>query len=125
MPLQSKPFRGDAALEACLLHDSKHITPGSKGNHVRKIQDALTVLDDAQIDPAEIASGNYGPFTAAAVLSYKTARNIVNHRYQRKADNIVGKMTIAAMDSELCQSEVPSPRIPGVLYTMPWRVMFG
>jgi hypothetical protein len=47
----------------------------------------------------------YGPSTADAVLTYKTTRNIVNRSYQTQADNIVGKMTIAAMDKELLISD--------------------
>jgi hypothetical protein len=41
MPLQSKLFRGDRALEACLVNDSAHITEGAAGGHVGKIQTAL------------------------------------------------------------------------------------
>ena len=36
---------------------------------------------------------------ADAVLQFKVARDIVNRSYQTKADNIVGKMTIAALDA--------------------------
>src|SRR5262249_41293895 len=39
--------------------------------------------------------------TAAAVLAYKRKRNIVNRTYQAQADNIVGKMTMAALDREM------------------------
>jgi hypothetical protein len=56
-----------------------------------------------------IADGIYGHRTAAAVLAYKRARNIVNHKYQTQADNIVGKMTIAAFDRELLG--LPEPKV--------------
>jgi hypothetical protein len=106
MPLRSELFRGDAKLEAAAVSDPAHIVPGAAGEHVRKIQLALIQLDDAAI----AADGSYGPATAAAVLAYKQQRNIVNRSYQTKPDNIVGKMTIAALDQEMFDQEnQPSP----------------
>jgi hypothetical protein len=101
MPLQSKLFKGDQRLEACLIHDSAHVTPGTAGEFVTKIQKALFILDGAVIDPSE--QGIYGPSTADAVLAYKKRRKIINYSYQTQADNIVGKMTIASLDNELTQ----------------------
>ena len=105
MPLQSLLFRGDAKLEAAEVSDSAHITPGQHGEHVAKIQMALNILDNAGLN----ADGIYGPKTAGAVLAYKRKRNIVNRSYQTTADNIVGRMTIAAMDKELLAHEVGQP----------------
>ena len=68
MALQSKLFRGDPKLEAAAVSDPAHITIGAKGEHVRKIQQALTLLDSVNID----LEGAYGPETAAAVLQAKT-----------------------------------------------------
>jgi peptidoglycan hydrolase-like protein with peptidoglycan-binding domain len=90
MALLSTLFRGDALLEAALVSDPAHITPGARGPHVTKIQQALNTLDDADI----IEDAVYGRATADAVLAYKRKRNIINRRYQTQADNIVGKMTI-------------------------------
>ncbi len=101
MALFSARFRGDSKLEAAAVSDPAHITQGARGDHVRKIQLALIQLDGAKIDP----DGNYGPATAAAVLAYKRKRNIVNRSYQTQADNIVGKMTMAALDAELLLQE--------------------
>jgi peptidoglycan hydrolase-like protein with peptidoglycan-binding domain len=98
-------FKGDKKLEACLVHDSAHVTQGHQGEHVSKIQSALLTLNAARLDDDEIATKTYGPSTAAAVMAYKTRRGIINFSYQTKADNIVGKMTIAAMDREMCQLE--------------------
>src|SRR5262249_23232676 len=39
------------------------------------------------------------------VLAYKQKRNIVNRSYQTQADNIVGKMTMAALDLEMLSIE--------------------
>ena len=91
MPLISQFFRGDSKLEACLVGDAAHVTQGAAGDHVSKIQSALFVLDGAKIDNGELAAKQYGPSTAAAALSYKRKRSIINYSYQTQADNIVGK----------------------------------
>jgi peptidoglycan hydrolase-like protein with peptidoglycan-binding domain len=97
MALESQLFAGDPQLEAAAVSDPAHIVPGARGGHVRKIQLALIQLDGAAIDP----DGVYGPKTAAAVLAYKRSRNIINRSRQTQADDIVGKMTMAALDSEM------------------------
>ena len=110
MPLHSQLFRGVPALEACLVHDSAHITPGSQGAHVQLIQRALIYLGDRSIPTKEYAEGTYGPKTASAVLRFKRAKKIINYAYQTSADNIVGKMTIARLDREVCSKEY-DPRL--------------
>src|SRR3712207_2438721 len=101
MPLTSYVFAGDPKLEACLVKDSAHILTGAKGVHVRKIQAVLEAVDGADIADGEWQTMTYGPSTASAVLDYKTKRSIINKSYQNTADNIVGKMTIAALDKEI------------------------
>jgi len=101
MVLQSNLFRGDPKLEAAATSDPAHITPGATGPHVGKIQLALIQLDGAAIAQDSI----YGPATANAVLAYKRKRNIVNLSYQTQADNIVGRMTMAALDTEMAALE--------------------
>ncbi|MEP6879963.1 MAG: peptidoglycan-binding domain-containing protein, partial [Nitrosospira sp.] len=105
MSLQSQLFRGDPKLEAAAVSDSAHIVSGATGEHVRKIQLALIQLDGAAVDP----DGKYGPATAAAVLAYKRKRNIINRTYQTQADNIVGKMTMASLDSEILKRPPAEP----------------
>ncbi|MFO1236365.1 MAG: hypothetical protein U1F24_05005 [Alphaproteobacteria bacterium] len=105
MPLQSKAFAGDKALEACAVSDPAHVVPGATGPHVRKIQSTLKIVDNAAIDAAEASAGRYGPRTADAVLAYKTRRGIINRAYQSTPDNIVGKMTIAALDADMASYE--------------------
>jgi peptidoglycan hydrolase-like protein with peptidoglycan-binding domain len=107
MALNSHLFRGDGALEACLAQNSAHITSGARGSHVTKIQSALIDLDEAVIDQDELGRKIYGPSTAAAVLAYKQKRSIINRSYQSSADDIVGKMTIKAMDDELVAKQEP------------------
>ena len=111
MPLKSNLLSGDKQLEACAVRDPAHILPGSVGTHVARIQIALAILDGASIDSKEAKSHTYGPSTAAAVLAYKKKRNIINWSYQQQADNIVGKMTIAALDAEMWGKEKSDSRL--------------
>lgn len=108
MALQSKLFRGDSKLEAAAQVASAHILQGARGDHVAKIQQALIELDAAKIG----SDGIYGPATAAAVLAYKRKRNIINTSYQTQADDIVGIMTMARLDSEMLAKE-SKPTPPG------------
>jgi hypothetical protein len=112
MVLQSQLFRGDAKLEAAAVSDPAHVVPGAVGPHVAKIQQALGLLDGAVIDSGELQSMRYGRSTAASVLAYKTKRNIINISYQHAADNIVGKMTMAALDKEMLAREINPPDPP-------------
>jgi peptidoglycan hydrolase-like protein with peptidoglycan-binding domain len=94
-------FRGFPALDACLVDDQAHVKLGARGEHVRRIQRALVMMGDKTIPTTEYAAGLYGPLTAAAVLSYKQRRSIINRSYQTQPDDIVGKMTIAALDLDV------------------------
>jgi hypothetical protein len=105
MSLQSALLSDDRALQACLIDDRAHVTAGAVGEHVTKIHSALVVLDKASIDITELRESRYGPSTAAAVLAFKRKRQIINYSYETEADDIVGKMTIAAMDREMCAIE--------------------
>jgi hypothetical protein len=106
MALKSNLFAGDARLEACAVSNPDHVTPGATGPHVRKIQGAVMVLDGAVINKNEVEAGRYGPSTARAVLAYKRKRDIVNRSYQSQADDIVGIMTIKALDAEVLARQV-------------------
>src|SRR5260370_26764500 len=112
MSLKSKLLSGDPRLEACLVSDPAHITPGSRGDHVARIQLALNQLDDAEL----AFDGIYGLATAQAVTDYKNdpARRILQPS-QKTADNIVGKRTIASLDSEMLAAEQAGARLPLLL----------
>jgi hypothetical protein len=69
----------------------------------------LIQLDGTVISSDELQNAVYGPSTANAVLAYKQKRNIINRSYQTKADNIVGIMTMASLDSEMLKREQPKP----------------
>jgi peptidoglycan hydrolase-like protein with peptidoglycan-binding domain len=105
MALQSILLRGDAQLEAAATSDPAHITPGQRGEHVRKIQAALNLLDKAGLDLDAI----YGTKTANAVLGFKRKRSIINRNTQTTTDNIVGRMTMAALDKELSAFDASRP----------------
>lgn len=94
MALQSVLSKGDPKLEAAATSHAAHVTPGAFGLHVAKIPTALIQLDQASI----AVDSSYGPKTAAAVLAYKTKRNLVNPAYQTKPDNICGIVTITKIE---------------------------
>lgn len=106
MALRSDLFRDDTRLQACLVEDAAHVTPGTVGNFVIRIQLALRIVDRAFIDETEFTSGTYGPTTTLAVRAFKTSRNILN--FQGQIDDVVGKKTIRALDDELVGG--PAPR---------------
>jgi len=105
MSLASEMFRDDRRLQECLLHDRAHLTEGTVGPFVNKVQDALFVIDGLRCVPEERRMQRYGPTTAAAVQSFKKRRRIINRSYQTQADDIVGKMTIDALDKALVEKE--------------------
>lgn len=112
MPLQSRLFKGDRALEACLVQHSAHITEGATGEHVAKIHTALFAIDGLAVSPDELRNCFYGKSTVKAVLKFKTKRNIINYSYERQVDNIVGKMTIAALDRDMLRKEAEPRQLP-------------
>lgn len=103
MPLNSSLFRNDPKLQACLTLDSAHVVQGATGPHVTRIQKALEIVFDAEIDHGDISGQRYGKSTADWVLAYKKDRWIVNTAYQQDPDNIVGKKTIRQLDDELLE----------------------
>ncbi|HXJ91227.1 MAG TPA: hypothetical protein VMS18_30750 [Candidatus Binatia bacterium] len=119
--LQSKLLSTNQRLRDCEINDPAHVTPGDQGEFVKLIQQALILIEDMFIEPAELNAGMYGPSTADAVLQYKTERNIVNRAYQSQPDNIIGKMTIKSLDNDLLELEGPD----GPFTAAAVRPMFG
>jgi len=109
MALRSYLFQGNGRLEQCLVSHAAHVKPGDVGAHVRDIQIALQFIDGLMISEAEKQAQRYGPTTAAAVLAYKRKRKIINTSYQKSEDNIVGKMTMAALDKDMLDRQT-TPR---------------
>ena len=52
MPLRSRLFAGDRRLEACLVDDRAHLTPGTRGDFVSKVHTALFLVDGLNVDEA-------------------------------------------------------------------------
>lgn len=103
--LKSELFQSDPRLERTLVSDPHHIVLGDVGEFVSKIQYAVLVLEGGRISAGELQSRRYGPDTAKLVLAYKTTRRIINASYQTRPDNIVGKMTIRSLDTEMLAFE--------------------
>jgi hypothetical protein len=115
MPVQSILFTGDPSvrdrLNQSLENDTAHITPGSSGEHVAKIQRALSLLG-ATINDNEVGHKQYGPSTANAVLAFKAncAPPLLN--YANKLDNITGKKTTLELDRQIAIFEKEHPATP-------------
>ena len=103
--LISELFKGDHRLEACLVDHGAHVTAGARGDHVAKLQYALLVLEPGKISGKELEQKRYGPDTARLVLAYKARRKIINFSYQSKPDDIIGKMTMRSLDTEMVAFE--------------------
>jgi hypothetical protein len=123
--LISRLFSANARLCACAQVHEKHIQRGDKGEYVALVQYALVIIENADIADGEMAASSYGPSTADAVLGYKAKRNIINLSYQTKPDNIVGIMTIRALDLEIAAIEKFNGFTirdrPGVARKSAWR----
>jgi peptidoglycan hydrolase-like protein with peptidoglycan-binding domain len=106
----------DPRLEACLVEDSAHITPGSRGEHVEKIQTALNQLSagPGRENFNLLVDGIYGNATASAVVVHKNKRGILQPG-QTTADNIVGKRTIRSLDDEMDILEREVPPFSGLI----------
>lgn len=104
----STGVKDDPLLVACLERDSAHIGPGAAGDHVRKIQTALTRIESANLTPE---MGNYGGLTTVAVKKYKDSpKRRLLQAWQTKADEFVGKRTIKFLDDEMFKLEKgPAP----------------
>jgi hypothetical protein len=108
MVLQSKLFKDDKRLQACLVSDPAHVQRDERGDHVARIQQALRILmedDGIDIDDDELKSKHWGQSTTDAVQKFKDDRKIINFSYQKSADKIVGKMTIARLEKDILDNE--------------------
>ena len=105
--LRSKLFSGNRELKEASENHARHIVRNHKqtGDFVSKIQEALIILDNAILTGSEIPDQRYGNSTADAVLAYKTSRGVINHTYQKTADDIVGIMTMARLDKDMLEIE--------------------
>ncbi len=95
-------------LERCALKDADHVTPGSVGDHVKRIQIALNQLSDVFL----AIDGIYGAKTASAVVEFKeTVSPPLRQPGPRIADNIVGIRTIRALGARMKRFEDAPPSL--------------
>jgi hypothetical protein len=120
MPLSSKLFKNDPKLQACLISDPDHVIPGSKGEHVSKIQQALFLTNGASINTNELGEMRYGTSTANAVLAFKGSPRNILAPGEIVPNNIVGKKTIARLDSEMFVIENPSVTLEMEFGSISW-----
>ena len=91
MPLTNPRFAGDPVLEACFAGEHRMMAPET-GPAVVKVQQALIDLGFALRERG--ADGTFGDETGAAVVSYKTDRQIFPN------DPVVGRKTMTSLDGE-------------------------
>lgn len=100
-------------LEACLKRDDSNARRYPSGEHIRVIQEALrkvrAILPSVPEIPAK-ENGTFGVATRNATKAYKTARTVV--RPGQPLDDIVGRMTIASLDTDMRNMERKLPDIP-------------
>lgn len=110
MALSNPRFAREQDLEDC-LRGTKRLEKGSRGEAVRKVQQALIDLKDPKIRlPNFGADGKYGDETVAAVFQFKSDRGIVNAG--GFIDGIVGPKTMDALDKTVFPGDGPSPTPP-------------
>jgi hypothetical protein len=124
MPLTSELFKNNKQLQKCLISDPDHIVANEppirrgvndKGEHVALIHKALRQVMPNVSFGLEEATETYGPKTAEVVRQFKAMQDppILNKSLQQKVpDNIVGKLTIAALDREVQKKKPPPPVVP-------------
>jgi hypothetical protein len=104
-------------LQAAADNHYSHIKPKTSGLHVCAIHNALNVLQPfiqyipvpTPSDNTEYKLGYFGGYTEAKVVEYKTKCTLINRDYQNKVDNIVGIMTMRALDFHMNELERQMP----------------
>ncbi|MFP5317072.1 MAG: peptidoglycan-binding domain-containing protein [Acidimicrobiia bacterium] len=100
MPLTNPRFAGDPVAEACLAGQHRMMAPET-GPAVTKVQQAL--IDLGFVLPVHGADGTFSDETGAAVVAYKTDRQIFPN------DPVVGPRTMAGLDGEPALAPPPAP----------------
>ena len=134
--INSNAFRFHQRFHSCVKYDWAHIKRGDKGEHVRRLQDALFSLlvdacmheghsDHVALNSAKInrdvypgafprngyrggGDGIYGPDTAAVVLNYKAAMRIKRPN-QQYLDDTLGIMTMKSMEKHMRRLDAEQP----------------
>jgi hypothetical protein len=116
MPVQSNLFTSDLnardRLNKALESDPDHIVPGAVGDHVAKIQTALSLLGTVAINSNEVDQKLYGPTTANAVEAFKASCKPPLLNFKNSLDNITGKKTTRELDRQMQEFEKNNPSPP-------------
>lgn len=117
MPFQSPRFAGDPVLEACLAGQHRMMA-GESGEAVRKVQQALIDLGFMIPDGP---TGNFGPQTGAAVVTFKSIKGLVPN------DPVVGPGTSKALDADIVAFDAgrAAPRPAQALVGMSGKFFYG
>lgn len=101
---RSSRFQGDRVLQD-VLNARRQLRKGSRGEYVRKVQQALIELGHPL--PRHGADGKFGSETKAAVRAFQQAQAI-------QVDGIVGPVTMGRLDDAIATRTVtPIPPTPG------------
>lgn len=119
MPLTSDLFKNNQQLQDCSARDASHIVAdepplrrgvNNQGPHIALIHTALRQVMPNPSFGLEEATETYGPKTAEVVRQFKAAQvpPILNTALRQTVpDNIVGKLTIAALDRAVSRKKQP------------------
>jgi hypothetical protein len=104
VPLCSRLFRSSRRLQQCSLYDHARICPQAKGDHIYRVQIALTRLD-YEIAAAEVISETYGLSMGAAIIAYAKDSGSGTPGLRLPTDNFIGKTLICALDQVLANMD--------------------
>ena len=99
--LGSPRFKGDEVLEAC-YDNERFLNNGDKGDHVKKVQDALLELDGAAL-PVYGADSIYGNETKTAVKKFQSSQGLT-------PDGLVGFKTMERLNDLFPAPNVDPPK---------------
>jgi hypothetical protein len=99
-------------LSRTLTGDADRIGPGSSGEHVTKIQAALSVLGKRQVSRNEGDQKFYGPSTGNAVADFKSNARPLLLNERNESDDIVDGKTTVELDRQMTAFEKDNPPIP-------------
>ncbi len=94
--VQSRMLRDDAALDAVMC-GSRELGKGERGDHVRKLQDALASLSGRQT-PGGGADGTFGVGTEREVMAFQRKNGLT-------PTGRVDQATLAAIDAKLVDAQ--------------------
>lgn len=114
-----------ARLTACLRSDPAHLVPfGPPSEAVEAVKRGLNKVQPKN-PPMKVITdppNEFGQSMADAVLAYKSNNAII--RAGQRLDNVVGRMTLARLDTELANQPAPKPPPPPEFGSTSFRFTF-